>query len=55
MTNIEKIDDELYLNKKERVENSRIMLDEISFNNQLKREVLWSIDKLISTVNYHMQ
>ena len=49
-----KIDDKLYLNKKERVENSRIMLDEISFNNQLKREVLWSIDKLISTINFFL-
>ena len=49
-----KIDDEIYLRKKEDVEKSRIMLDEKSFNEQLKNEVIWNIDKLTDVINFFL-
>ena len=40
-----------YLTTKKMIEESRIKLDTKEFNKQIKQEVLWSIDKLIETLN----
>lgn len=49
-----KIDDEIYLRKKDDVENSRIKLNEKLFNEQLKNEVIWNIDKLTDVINFFL-
>ncbi len=43
--------DKEYLVKKRKVEESRIILDEKDFNENLKKEVLWSIEKLKKVLN----
>lgn len=47
-------DDLNYLRKKKEAEESRIILDQTTFNQKLKTEVLWSIKKLESTINFFL-
>lgn len=46
-----KEDDEIYIKKEQEVEKRRIKLDKKKFNEQIKKEVLWSIDRLIYILN----
>ena len=50
-----KEDDEEYIEKKQEVEKLRIKLDKKKFNEQLKKEVLWNIDRLIYILNIFLK
>ena len=43
-----------YLHTLQTIKESRIKLNQEEFNNQLKQEVLWSIDKLIETLTLYL-
>lgn len=44
--------DESYLLAKQRAESNKISLNKETYNDQLKKEVIWSIDKLIYMLNF---
>ena len=46
--------DDYYKQAKEKAEKSRIKLNHKEFNDQLKKEVLWSIDKLIYILKVYL-
>ena len=46
--------DDYYKQAKEKAEKSRIKLNHKEFNDQLKKEVLWSIDKLIYILKLYL-
>ena len=47
-------DDDYYKKAKEKAEKSQIKLNHKEFNDQLKKEVLWSIDKLIYILKLYL-